>query len=74
MSYLRTPEHRKHRAELIRQWKPWEQSTGPKTEAGKVASAGNARKHGMRSQKSLVEMRLVRDFLRKCEECAELIG
>jgi hypothetical protein len=39
MSYVRTPEHRALRAELIRRWKPWENSTGPKTEEGKKKSA-----------------------------------
>ena len=31
-----TPERRARQAELIRQWRPWEKSTGPKTEAGKA--------------------------------------
>ena len=48
MSYLRTPEHRKKRAEMIRQWKPWEKSTGPKTKAGKAKVAQNAYKGGYR--------------------------
>lgn len=43
-----TPERRKRQAEIIRQWKPWEQSTGPKTEAGKEACRMNAKKHGTR--------------------------
>ena len=38
MSYFRTPEHRKLRAELIRRWKPWEQSTGPKSAEDKARS------------------------------------
>ena len=38
MSYYRTAEHRKLRAELIRRWKPWEKSTGPKSSAGKARS------------------------------------
>jgi hypothetical protein len=42
MSYLRTPEHRALRAELIRRWKPWEQSSGPKTDAGKAVVAMNS--------------------------------
>ena len=41
MSYVRTPEHRALRAELIRRWKPWEQSTGPKSDAGKAIVAMN---------------------------------
>ncbi len=39
MSYIRTPEHRALRAELIRRWKPWEKSTGPKTPEGKKKAA-----------------------------------
>jgi hypothetical protein len=57
MSYLRTPEYRKRRAELIRKWKPWEKSTGPKTEDGKATSAGNSLKHGMRSREWLEQVR-----------------
>ena len=42
MSYYRTAEHRKLRAELIRKWKAWEKSTGPNSAAGKAKSAQNA--------------------------------
>ena len=31
-----TPERRARQAELIRQTKPWEKSTGPKTQTGKI--------------------------------------
>ena len=48
MSYNRTPEHRAMRAELIRRWKPWEKSTGPKSEEGKARSAMRGYKGGMR--------------------------
>ena len=41
-----TPESRAKQAELIRTWKPWEQSTGPRTDAGKAVSSMNARIHG----------------------------
>lgn len=68
MSYYRTLEHRKLRAELIRRWKPWEQSTGPLTEEGKVKSAANSRKHGSRSKAAIEEMRWLSDFLRECED------
>jgi hypothetical protein len=39
-----TPERRVKQAELIRSWRPWEKSTGPRTEAGKAACARNAYK------------------------------
>jgi hypothetical protein len=48
MSYSRTPEHRKRRAELIRKWKPWEQSTGPKSAEGKAKVSRNGDKGGYR--------------------------
>ena len=38
------PERRARQAELIRRWRPWEKSTGPKTEAGKAAVSQNAYK------------------------------
>ena len=41
MSYIRTPEHRRLRAELIKRWRPWEKSTGPKTTEGKAIVAQN---------------------------------
>jgi hypothetical protein len=37
-----TPERRARQAEIIRHTKPWEQSTGPKSDEGKAMSARNA--------------------------------
>ena len=48
MSYLRTPEHRARQSEAIRRWRPWENSTGPKTEAGKRRAAMRGYKGGVR--------------------------
>ena len=39
-------ERRKRQAELIQRWRPWEKSTGPKTEAGKQRVSQNALKSG----------------------------
>jgi len=55
MSYQRTPEHRRLRAELIRKWRPWEQSTGPKTATGKERVSRNANKG--RTRQALRELR-----------------
>jgi len=41
-----TPERKARQAELIRNWKPWEQATGPKTNEGKARTARNAFKGG----------------------------
>lgn len=43
-----TPEQRAKAAEAIHRWRPWERSTGPRTEAGKAIVAGNAWKGGTR--------------------------
>jgi hypothetical protein len=43
-----TPERRAKQAEAIRRWRPWDQSTGPKTETGKARVARNAYKGGQR--------------------------
>lgn len=40
-----SPEQRAKQAELIKQWKPWHNSTGPRTERGKQSSCQNARKY-----------------------------
>ena len=45
-----TPERRARQAELIRQWKPWKQSTGPKSVEGKERVAANAWTGGHRAQ------------------------
>src|SRR4051812_28966758 len=50
MSYHRTPEHRRLRAALIRRWKPWEKSAGPKSRKGKAKVSRNAFKGGWRDQ------------------------
>lgn len=55
-----TPERRARQAELIRTWKPWEQSTGPRTDEGKVQTARNGYKGGMRER-----LRALRRILRK---------
>jgi len=63
MGYERTEEHRRLRAELIRQWKPWENSTGPKTDDGKAVSSKNSTKHGLWSAESVIEIKLLKKLL-----------
>jgi hypothetical protein len=48
----------------IYSWRPWERSTGPKSEAGKQVVASNALKHGMRSQAMRDERRSLRRVLK----------
>lgn len=37
-----TPERRARQSELIRSWRPWEKTTGPKTAEGKAKVSRNA--------------------------------
>ena len=50
MSYYRTSEHRARQSAAIRQWRPWEHSTGPKSEEGKARASRNAYKGGTRAR------------------------
>jgi len=43
-------ERRKRQAALIREWTPWQQSTGPRTAAGKARASRNAFKNSPRQQ------------------------
>ena len=44
-----TPEQRRVQSERIKSWRPWEQSTGPRTPEGKAAASRNAFKGGHRA-------------------------
>ena len=46
MSNHWTTEQRKRQADLIRKWKPWEKSTGPKSPEGKKRAVMRALKTG----------------------------
>ena len=70
MSYTRTPEHRALRAELIRRWKPWEKSTGPKTPEGKKKAAMRGFKGAERAQLR----RVARVLKGQSVEMAEMIS
>ena len=44
-----TPERRARQATAIRQWRPWEHSTGPTTPAGKARVSRNSDRGGHRA-------------------------
>ncbi len=52
-----TPEARQRQAELIRSWKPWEHSTGAKTEAGKAIVSENRQKSLDRAKAEIEQVR-----------------
>jgi len=41
-----TPERKERQRVAIQQWKPWEKSTGPRSDEGKATSSRNAMKFG----------------------------
>jgi hypothetical protein len=45
-----TPERWQQQAAAIRRWKPWQQSTGPRTDVGKARSSTNAFRGGERQR------------------------
>ena len=59
-----TPDRRALQSAAIRRAKPWQRSTGPKTETGKARCALNALKHGERSAATILLFRRVRRALR----------
>jgi hypothetical protein len=67
-----TPERRAKQAEKIQSWKPWEQSTGPKTALGKSRAARNGFKGGIRLEiRALTKavnqlLREQKDALQRC--------
>lgn len=57
-----SPTQRARQAALIRRWRPWEQSSGPKTPEGKAKASRNAFKGGLRGQ-----LRVLASLLRQQE-------
>lgn len=55
-----TPAERQRQAELIRQWQPWQHSTGAKTIEGKAKASRNAFKGGFRQQ-----LKVLRQIMRE---------
>jgi len=58
-----TAERRARQAEAIRNWKPWQQSTGPRTSEGRAKASRNAFK-GAKRAKLRTELAYFRSLLR----------
>ncbi len=70
-----TAERRAAQAERARRLKPWTDSTGPRTAAGKAKVARNALKTGLHAQPFRDEVREIRAFLRlNRQTVAEYLG
>jgi len=68
-----TPERRARQAAAIRTWKPWERSSGPVTEAGKVASSQNAYRHGWYDRKTKAYRKQIFLLLEKCRMAINVV-
>jgi hypothetical protein len=71
-----TAERRARQAEIIRRNRPWEKSTGPRTEEGKAHAALNSLKHGLYTKDILALRRALRhhrQFLKQLSDTSNLI-
>ncbi len=64
-----TQEQRERQREAIKRWKPWEHSTGPKSDAGKERVSRNGWRGGVRE-----ELRQLARDLRRQSEVLDIIG
>jgi hypothetical protein len=69
-----TQDEKDGQAEKIRLWRPWVKSTGPQTEAGKMRSSQNARRHGAYSHAVKEEVKQLNALLRDYEEVLRAVG
>ncbi|MEA5511962.1 hypothetical protein VB715_19500 [Crocosphaera sp. UHCC 0190] len=63
-----TKSARKRQSQLIKQWKPWNHSTGPRTSEGKHISSQNARKCPEEIQVMLNYAKQTKTTLKKLNE------
>ena len=68
-----TDERRERQAALIREWKPWQRSTGPRTATGKARSSRNAFKKSPRQQLREIA-RLIAGMKQKRNEMMARLG
>jgi hypothetical protein len=72
-----TPERRAHQAALIRAWKPWEKSTGPKTEEGKAIVSKNhlkSRRSRVRQLMPAFQLAVFRDDVSALLQLIEVVA
>ena len=58
-------ERRQRQAVLIQRWKPWQQSTGARSEEGKEISKMNALKHGCYTASAMAALEQVQELLNR---------
>ena len=60
-----TLERRQRQAELIQRWKPWQQSTGARSQEGKEISKMNALKHECYTASARAVLEQVQELLNR---------
>jgi hypothetical protein len=68
-----TPERRRRMHEMIHRWKPWQQSTGPRTAEGKARVSRNAYKSGHRQQMRELA-RILREYAKEDQKIREALA
>ncbi len=66
-----TPERKARQSALIHSWRPWEQSTGPKTDEGKQEASRNRQRA---LEKARQEVANARRALTEAQERMERLG
>ncbi len=64
-----TPERRAKQREAIQRWKPWEKSTGPKSDEGKARTAMN----GYRGGQWIEDRRIQKELSRMLKEQRQMV-
>lgn len=62
-----TPERRARQAALIKTWRPWEWSTGPRTAGGKARASLNAYK-GAKRDETRALVRMLKELLSELDD------
>ncbi len=65
------PERRQCQREAIQRWKPWEQSTGPRTKEGKATSSKNSLVHGLYDEQTRADLKAIHTLLREHRQMLE---
>ncbi|WP_298159792.1 hypothetical protein [Ferrovum sp.] len=66
-----TPERKARQSALIHSWRPWEQSTGPKTDEGKQEASRNRQRA---LEKARQEVADARKALTEAQDALERLG
>ena len=69
-----TLEQKQRQSLLIRQWQPWQQSIGPKTEFGKAVVSQNAIKHGKYCAEAIAEQSEISQILREARDLLAMLN